>query len=130
MALRKTQNQYYGSESDLPDTLPEGSTFIALDTGSSWIYGEDDLPFNTNVGDSTNYNTEVFNEIVERISRGDPYVLNGQLSQVVEHNLDTYVNYALYDASGNSFQTEVIRINNNSLQLISNLPLNGVIIIT
>ncbi len=40
----QTQNQYFGSEKDLPNKMMPGSSFICIDTGSIYIYMDDSKP--------------------------------------------------------------------------------------
>jgi hypothetical protein len=39
--MKLTQNQYFGLKSEMPDILPEGSTFFATDEDRVYMYGED-----------------------------------------------------------------------------------------
>ena len=42
--IRKTQKQFTGLKSELIDTLPYGSQFIAVDTKELFVYDEDGVP--------------------------------------------------------------------------------------
>lgn len=44
MAVKLTQNQYYGNENEIPNSLTPGSTYIAVDTYKVFIYNEQGEP--------------------------------------------------------------------------------------
>jgi len=44
MAVKLTQNQYYGNENEIPNSLTPGSTYIAVDTDKIFIYNEQGEP--------------------------------------------------------------------------------------
>jgi hypothetical protein len=44
MAVKLTQNQYYGNENEIPNSLTAGSTYIAVDTDKIFIYNEQGEP--------------------------------------------------------------------------------------
>ena len=47
MLQQKTDNQYFGRDSDKPFRLPKGSQFLAIDTETLYLYGDDESPKQT-----------------------------------------------------------------------------------
>lgn len=55
--------------------------------------------------------------------------LNGGLAQVITHDKDRFVMYRTYDLDFNEIEIIVNRLDSNRLELLSNAPLLGYIVI-